>query len=170
MRLYLCLSTPLLSNLRARLSESGYVAIHTFGLLLGTVLLPSSPTTFRRMLQEHQNSSSSSSSLRKKYDEDEDSGEESEVEKDLSSAVPNSRSPSTQPQRQTGKAAFELFGYSLSWWTLLAVTSLALSLSGKGADLRMVHRLPSGIGRQVSRRLVRCSTRRKRGPFELTLV
>ena len=95
---------------------SGYVAIHLLGLSLGTIILPSSPSYFRRQQKALQ-------PTRKRRDSN--AGHPSQG-KDL----PFSSS------RQTGKAATELASYAFIWWSLLGLARLC----GIGNDVsrRMV--------------------------------
>lgn len=82
--------------------------MHLIGLATGTVLLPASPSEFRRHKR----------SLQKNKDS-------------------NSDANPTKPQyRQNDKIAIELFSYAALWWICLGVTSLLND--GGGVSRRLV--------------------------------
>ncbi|KAF8584602.1 GWT1-domain-containing protein [Ramaria rubella] len=85
-------------NKEGIVSLPGYLAIHVLGLLTGTIILPPSPSDFRRVQQNirHETSERPSSSVK----------------------TTKSRS------RQDVKAAIELCSYAVVWWTLLGIGSL----------------------------------------------
>lgn len=97
------------------------MAIHLLGLSAGTLLLPPSPSFFRRRQQvrvrtPHRRDSSGS-------DSDDDSSTSTEIVR-----------PSMK--RQSDKAAIELCSYSVVWWTLLGISRL-VGIDG-GVSRRMV--------------------------------
>lgn len=111
----------------------GYLAIHTFGLLMGTLLLPPSPSAFRRLQKQ--------------------------IQKNSSPPVPKLDGGAAfgeEEKRQPSKAAIELFSYAVSWWTLLGVLALCLPLtttspfSSARPDISMIQHQST-----ISRRLVR---------------
>lgn len=102
----------------------GYLAVHTFGLLMGTLLLPPSPSTFRRM-QRQRKGARESPSLR--------GGERAADE--------------TIERQQPDKAAIELFSYAMAWWTLLGIIGLSLPFAKTAS--RVQH--PSIISRRLVR-------------------
>ncbi|KAF8323894.1 hypothetical protein DL93DRAFT_2222776 [Clavulina sp. PMI_390] len=87
-------------NKEGVVSLPGYLAIHTFGLLMGTLLLPPSPSTFRHMQKQAKNSDSK--------------------------PLVNGDARPTSDRREPDKAAIELFSYAVGWWTLLGVLALSL--------------------------------------------
>lgn len=87
------------SNKEGLVSLLGYLAIHLIGLSTGTVLLPASPSEFRRLKRHLQ--------------------ESNDGKLDANSSGPN------KPQyRQNDKIAIELFSYAALWWIGLSVSSL----------------------------------------------
>lgn len=88
------------ANKEGLVSLTGYLAIHLLGLSAGTVLLPPSPSDFRR--QQHR--------LRKAF----------KYNQTPSNPVDGSDRPYTkQLQRQDAKTAIELFSYAVLWWGCL---------------------------------------------------
>ena len=83
----------------------GYLAIHLLGLSAGTLVLPPSPSFFRRRQQ----------ALADKLTKRRISDAGLKHDKDLDLAGP----------RQTGKTATELCAYSIVWWSFLGLTKLA---------------------------------------------
>lgn len=83
---------------------TGYLSIHTFGLLMGTLLLPPSPSKFRRMRKQRNDGSWTNSAMKLETDP----------------------IPDDEHRRQPVKAAIELFSYAMAWWTLLGILAIAL--------------------------------------------
>lgn len=107
------------------------------GLAMGTVILPPSPSHFRRRLRElaypykrHTHDSSS--------DEDDDEGEDGSGANNASSRAREDRLAQAlrTQRRENDKTATELCSYAVLWWTVLGIASLI------------------GIGGGVSRRMV----------------
>jgi hypothetical protein len=79
----------------------GYISIHVLGLSLGTVILPPSPSYFRKQQQL--------------------------LLDGPSSQQPNNLDPSAP--RQNAKTVIELLSYSVVWWMLFAFVSLGMDVS-----------------------------------------
>ncbi|KAF8128591.1 GWT1-domain-containing protein [Boletus edulis] len=95
------------ANKEGLISLLGYLSLHIMGLSLGTIILPPSPSFFRkqqRILLE---------------------GGNSEHLTKLDPSVP----------RQNAKTTIELFSYALVWWTLLALVQHGLQVSRRMANL-----------------------------------
>ena len=101
----------------------GYLAIHLLGLSAGTLVLPPSPSFFRRRQQ----------ALADKLTKRRISDAGLKHDKDLDLAGP----------RQTGKTATELCSYSIVWWSFLGLTKLANSRGQWGEVSRRMVRSPS---------------------------
>jgi hypothetical protein len=98
-------------------NNAGYMAIHLIGLSTGTLILPSSPSHFRRRQQEYSRQALGGSD-----------------------AKPEGR-PNTSVQRQNDKTAIELFSYAVVWWSMMGlVTVLGINT---GVSRRMVCLLSS---------------------------
>lgn len=109
----------------------GYLALHLLGLSAGTVLLPSSPSYFRRMQESLRNPNVPLS-------RGDDHRSDSESDDDLPNKKPKGR---IQHRRENDKTATELFSYAVLWWMAFGVVTLA------------------GIGYGISRRMVSTSFR-----------
>lgn len=100
--------TNLLSaNKEGIVSLFGYLAIHLLGLSTGTMILPPSPSYFRRQQIE---------TLKARSRRD-------------SNAGLTVRS-GTGPQREDDKTATELAAYAILWWTFLGLSSFLPSVAG----------------------------------------
>src|SRR5271156_1392376 len=88
-------------------NTTGYLSIHLLGLSAGTLLLPPSPSYFRKLQRGH-----------------------NEKPRDFTSTdTPSAPGASNQsypqtPQRETDKTATEMFSYAVVWWSMLGVTQL----------------------------------------------
>ncbi|KAG9016056.1 Glucosaminyl phosphatidylinositol (GlcN-PI) nositol acylation protein [Tulasnella sp. 427] len=83
-------------------SFPGYLAIHILGFAIGTLILPPSPSHFRRRQKAI------------KPDPEESSN-----------AVYSSRKPfKLSSERQLDKTVIELSGYTLMWWTIFGIVSM----------------------------------------------
>ncbi|KAG1803939.1 GWT1-domain-containing protein [Suillus plorans] len=103
-------SNVIFANKEGLISLLGYVSIHILGLSLGTVILPPSPSFFRK--QQHQ------------------------LLDGPSSHKPSKLDPSAP--RQNAKIVIELFSYSVVWWMLLAFVRLGLEVSRRMANISYV--------------------------------
>lgn len=101
------------------LRSIGYLAIHLLGLSTGTLVLPPSPSFFRR----RQEAQARSSKRRRNSDPTEDS-----------------RNSLSDP-RQNSKTATELCSYTVVWWCVLGLATL-LRIGGEGVSRRMVRVFP----------------------------
>ncbi|KAL0946007.1 hypothetical protein HGRIS_012283 [Hohenbuehelia grisea] len=105
------------ANKEGIVSLGGYLAIHLLGLSTGTLILPPSPSWFRRRQEE----------LSKRSRRRSDPGQKPAL----------SRQPVVQ--RQNDKTATELFSYAVVWWVLLGI----LRFYGVGTDVsRRMANLP----------------------------
>src|SRR5262245_36832585 len=96
------------------------MAIHLLGLSTGTLLLPPSPSHFRRRQQ------ASNTNSRRKGDP---------------KFNPSDERPGIPVHRQNDKTAAELFSYSAVWWSMMdLITILGI---GNGVSRRMVFFLDS---------------------------
>ncbi|KAJ3826791.1 GWT1-domain-containing protein [Lentinula raphanica] len=98
------------ANKEGIVSLPGYFAIHLLGLTTGLLLLPPSPSYFRRIQR----------SLRAHTLNDRELAERYSV-------------------RQNDKTATELSGYSVMWWALMGLCSLLKLDGGHGPSRRMVN-------------------------------
>lgn len=103
-------SNIIFANKEGLLSLLGYVSIHILGLSLGTVILPPSPSFFRKQQQQ--------------------------LLDGPSSHRPSKLDPSAP--RQNAKTVIELLSYSVVWWMLLAFVRLGLEVSRRMANISYV--------------------------------
>ncbi|KAF8893060.1 GWT1-domain-containing protein [Infundibulicybe gibba] len=105
------------ANKEGIISLTGYLAIHLLGLSTGTILLPPSPSFFRRRQQQAQPVASG-------YRRASDAGlhEQQEI---------------LGLHRQTDKTATELFSYTFVWWSLFGLATLFRV--GGGVSRQMVN-------------------------------
>ncbi|KIK39530.1 hypothetical protein CY34DRAFT_808155 [Suillus luteus UH-Slu-Lm8-n1] len=103
-------SNIIFANKEGLLSLLGYVSIHILGLSLGTVILPPSPSFFRKQQQQ--------------------------LLDGPSSYQPSKLDPSAP--RQNAKIIIELLSYSVVWWMLLAFVRLGLEVSRRMANISYV--------------------------------
>ena len=100
-------------TLAQRFISSGYLSLHIMGLSLGTIILPPSPSFFRKQ-QRHLFKGGNFQSLPK-------------------------LDPSTP--RQSAKTTIELFSYAVVWWTLLALVRHGLQVSRRMVGLPTSRRI-----------------------------
>ena len=96
------------ANKEGIVSLFGYLAIHLFGLSVGTVALAPSPSDFRKLQQRLATMQSGS-----------------DVAKDKGKREEKKRPKVGIGARQDDKTAIELFAYAVLWWTVLGVCYLA---------------------------------------------
>ncbi|PCH36925.1 hypothetical protein WOLCODRAFT_127895 [Wolfiporia cocos MD-104 SS10] len=124
------LTAPRLSlvshNKEGIVSLTGYLAIHLLGLSTGTLLLPPTPSYFRRR-QRNLTRPLPQSSRARSHDSD------SESDDDGGSARGRSHKASVESpiKRENDKTAIELCSYTVLWWVFLA----AAKLYGVGGDV-----------------------------------
>ncbi|KAE9408960.1 hypothetical protein BT96DRAFT_962565 [Gymnopus androsaceus JB14] len=99
------------ANKEGIVSLLGYFAIHLLGLTTGLLLLPPSPSYFRRIQRSLRTHTLNERELSERY------------------AV-----------RKNDKTASELSGYSILWWALMGICSLFKLDGGHGVSRRMSHR------------------------------
>lgn len=87
--------------------SSGYLSLHIMGLSLGTIILPPSPSFFRK--------------------------QQAILSEGGDSQRPIKLDPSAS--RQKAKTTIELFSYALVWWTLLALVRRGLQVSRRMVSL-----------------------------------
>ncbi|KAG2130144.1 GWT1-domain-containing protein [Suillus bovinus] len=97
------------ANKEGLISLPGYVSIHILGLSLGTIILPPSPSFFRKQQQ---------------------------LLDRPSSHRPSKLDPSAP--RQSAKIIIEVLSYSIVWWMLLAFVRLQLEVSRRMANISYV--------------------------------
>lgn len=114
------------ANKEGLVSVTGYLALHLLGLSTGTILLPSSPSYFRRMQHELR----SPNPVAARVDE-----HRSDSESDDDTPSKRSRGR-IQDRRENDKTATELFAYAVLWWAALGAVRLL------------------GVGQGISRRVV----------------
>ncbi|KAK7053023.1 Glucosaminyl phosphatidylinositol (GlcN-PI) nositol acylation protein [Paramarasmius palmivorus] len=100
------------ANKEGIVSLTGYLAIHLLGLTTGTLILPPSPSYFRRIQKQLRFG----------------------VKKDTDAPDKNLDSP-----RQDDKTATELCAYAVLWWISMGVTRALHLDGGDGASRRLVN-------------------------------
>ncbi|CAE6337722.1 unnamed protein product [Rhizoctonia solani] len=134
-------------NKEGIVSFVGYLSIHLLGMAIGTLILPPSPSHFRRAVSEiasKDNSAAPSrtpsrapSPARLQVDHDLHMGrrpatpDSSDDDEPRKKAVMTVDYATENQSRKRGKAAVELCSYAIVWWSLFY---LAGTLSGSGAD------------------------------------
>lgn len=115
------------------LLKPGYLAIQLIGLAMGTLVLPPSPSYFRRRLREL-----AYPHARHTHDSSSDEGGDDDDVTHSSSRHDRFGQALRLQRRENDKTATELCSYAVLWWAVLGIASLV------------------GIGGGVSRRMVRC--------------
>ncbi|KAH8986440.1 GWT1-domain-containing protein [Lactarius hatsudake] len=100
------------ANKEGLVSLTGYLAIHLLGLSTGTLVIPYSPSYFRRR----------QAAARKRRNSD----------------APARRVSMSTPHRENDKTATELFSYAVVYWTLFGI-SRYLHVGGPDASRRLVN-------------------------------
>lgn len=116
---------------------AGYLAIHMLGLSIGTLILPPSPSFFRRRQKQLLKQKQKKRRLSDAPHDADDKGV-----KDTFGV-----------HRENDKTAIELFSYSTLWWAFLGVTKLTgigSPTGGAAISRRMVRYLPTVSGTQNS--------------------
>ncbi|KZP17007.1 GWT1-domain-containing protein [Athelia psychrophila] len=101
------------ANKEGIVSLTGYLAIHILGLSTGTLLLPPTPSHFRRQQRAQLVQQKSNADTDTDNDSDEDVSAKKTKTKNEAGA-----------QRQNDKTAIELVSYAFVWWMLLGVASI----------------------------------------------
>lgn len=115
----------------------GYLAVHLLGLAMGTLVLPPSPSYFRRRRREltypharHAHDSSSD-------DDDDEPAQDADANTKSDTQKRDRGHGQALQRRENDKTATELCSYAVVWWVLLGLALVA------------------GVGGGVSRRMVR---------------
>ncbi|TFK69849.1 GWT1-domain-containing protein [Pluteus cervinus] len=95
------------ANKEGLISTLGYLAIHMLGLSIGTLILPPSPSFFRRRQKQ---------SLKQKQKKRRLSDAPNDADKEIKDTF--------GVHRENDKTAIELFSYSTLWWAFLGITKL----------------------------------------------
>ncbi|PPR02804.1 hypothetical protein CVT26_009590 [Gymnopilus dilepis] len=128
-----------ISDTEVRVLRIGYLAIQLLGLSAGTLILPPTPSFFRRRQQALVKDGPSG---RKRRDSDPPAA--TDVRQNIAASSSESRKTSEvdlSAPRQLDKTATELCAYAILWWSLLGLarlTRLDGRWSGEGVSRRMV--------------------------------
>ncbi|KAL6304631.1 GWT1-domain-containing protein [Sparassis latifolia] len=118
------------ANKEGIVSLTGYLAIYLLGISTGTVVLPPSPSYFRRR-QQQLTQVHSNAGRKAKYSSDSDSDESGVDRRGLPRRLP------VPYMRENDKTAIELSSYAVVWWVLFAVAK-AFGIGG-GISRRVVN-------------------------------
>ncbi|KAG9093904.1 Glucosaminyl phosphatidylinositol (GlcN-PI) nositol acylation protein [Ceratobasidium sp. UAMH 11750] len=142
-------TTLLSQNKEGIVSFVGYLALHLFGLAIGTLILPPSPSHFRRAVSELSTTGSNTappsrapSPARLQVDNDLHMGrrpptpDSSDDDEPRQRPAPIRISEQEEP-RKRGKAAIELCSYAVVWWALFLIGS-AVGDGTQGVSRRLV--------------------------------
>ncbi|KAG8700346.1 Glucosaminyl phosphatidylinositol (GlcN-PI) nositol acylation protein [Ceratobasidium sp. 394] len=145
-------SNLLSQNKEGIVSFIGYLALHLFGLAIGTLILPPSPSHFRRAVSELNATGSNTappsrapSPARLQVDNDLHMGrrpptpDSSDDDEPRHRPAPIRVSEQEEP-RKRGKAAIELCSYAVVWWTLFFIGS-AVGGGTQGVSRRLANTL-----------------------------
>ncbi|KAH7337637.1 GWT1-domain-containing protein [Rhizoctonia solani] len=116
-------------NKEGIVSFVGYLSIHLLGMAIGTLILPPSPSHFRRAVSEI--TSKDNSAAPSRTPSRAPSPARLQVDHDLHMAYLTLNLAAENQSRKRGKAAVELCSYAIVWWTFFY---LASTLSGSGAQ------------------------------------
>jgi len=111
------------ANKEGIVSLFGYLAVHLLGLSTGTMILPPSPSYFRRQQLE---------TLKARSRRNSNAGLTAQS--------------GTSPQREDDKTATELAAYAILWWTFLGLSSFFPSVAGVSRRLVCFAICPSSLG------------------------
>ncbi|KAG9085223.1 Glucosaminyl phosphatidylinositol (GlcN-PI) nositol acylation protein, partial [Ceratobasidium sp. 370] len=144
--------TLLSQNKEGIVSFVGYLALHLFGLAIGTLILPPSPSHFRRAVSELNTTGSNTappsrapSPVRLHVDNDLHMGrrpptpDSSDDDEPRQAQAPIRIAEQEEP-RKRGKAAIELCSYAVVWWTLFLIGS-AVGGGTQGVSRRLANTL-----------------------------
>ncbi|EUC61320.1 GPI-anchored wall transfer protein, putative [Rhizoctonia solani AG-3 Rhs1AP] len=134
-------------NKEGVVSFVGYLSIHLLGMAIGTLILPPSPSHFRRAISDITSKANSAtpsrtpsrapSPTRPQVDHDLHMGRKPPTPDSSDDDEPRKKPtltlsyPAQNQPRKRGKAAVELCSYAIVWWTLFY---LASALSGSGVQ------------------------------------
>ncbi|EMD36738.1 hypothetical protein CERSUDRAFT_83761 [Gelatoporia subvermispora B] len=118
------------ANKEGLVSLTGYFAVHLLGLSTGTLVLPPTPSYFRRRQQQLARADTTKADSDSSSDSDADPGGDS-------SRKESTRRVHLYQKRENDKTAIELFSYAVVWWVLLGV--LAAFNVGSGISRRLVN-------------------------------
>ncbi|KAG9122194.1 Glucosaminyl phosphatidylinositol (GlcN-PI) nositol acylation protein [Ceratobasidium sp. 392] len=145
-------STLLSQNKEGIVSFAGYLALHLFGLAIGTLILPPSPSHFRRAVSELNTTGSNTappsrapSPGRLHVDHNLHMGRRPPTPDSSDDDEPRQRPPpirtaEQQEPRKRGKAAIELCSYAVVWWSLFMIGS-AFAGGSQGVSRRLANTL-----------------------------
>ncbi|OCH86733.1 GWT1-domain-containing protein [Obba rivulosa] len=117
------------ANKEGLISLTGYLSIHLLGLSTGTLVLPPTPSYFRR----HQHQLVQVDSVKA----DTDSSSDSEADGDTTNRRESIRRVHLYQKRENDKTAIELCSYAVVWWVLLGV--MTWLNTGGGISRRLVN-------------------------------